>query len=200
TLFTDNLRSQIRQALDIMWDAELHLRLFEPEKSLPFQYRALSLLQEIKNSARIYVHRIGYDPPPIKEDARLTGKIDEVSGFQKTEELEKEDPYFNMRKTVARLEIIISKNEPVTTADRNLFELAVTELAELAMESPGKYLNTLQDLKWLSEERPAGRKELLGIQKGILAALPAPEPKAGKSKITKDKLNDLLLQELQENE
>ncbi len=32
-------------------------------------------IQEIKNSARIYVHRIGFDPPPIKEDRRLTGKL-----------------------------------------------------------------------------------------------------------------------------
>ena len=32
------------------------------DKSVAFQ----ELIQEIKNSARIYVHRIGFDPPPIK--------------------------------------------------------------------------------------------------------------------------------------
>lgn len=70
-----------------MWDAELHLRLYEPEKSLPFQYEALKYIQEIKNSARIYVHRIGFDPPPIKEESRLTGKIKDIKSYSKNETL-----------------------------------------------------------------------------------------------------------------
>ena len=85
TLFTLSLKSKLRQALNEMWDAELQLRLVTPEKSLPYQHRALDLLQEIKNSARIYVHRLGFDPPPIKEDKRLTGKLDEVRSNVNTE-------------------------------------------------------------------------------------------------------------------
>src|SRR5690606_806567 len=65
TLFEKSLKDKLREALDIMWDAELYLRLYEPQNSLPYQYKALELIQEIKNSARIYVHRIGFDPPPI---------------------------------------------------------------------------------------------------------------------------------------
>jgi len=200
TLFTDNLRSKIRQALDIMWDAELHLRLYEPEKSLPFQYRALALLQEIKNSARIYVHRIGYDPPPIKEDVRLTGKIDEVSGFQKIEELTKEDPFLNMRIAVSRLEKIKTGIERINEGDRQIFELAANELAGLAIESPGQYLKTLQDLKWLTEKRPIDRGKIKEIQKGLLEALPGLPAKVGKSKTSSGKLNNLLLKELEQNE
>ncbi|HAI38724.1 MAG TPA: tryptophan-rich sensory protein, partial [Maribacter sp.] len=52
TLFEESLKTKLRKALSIMWDAELHLRLYEPEKSLPFQYEALKYIQEIKNSAR----------------------------------------------------------------------------------------------------------------------------------------------------
>ena len=51
------------------------------EKSLPHQYKALKIIQDIKNSARIYVHRIGFDPPPIKEESRLSGDIDEIKNF-----------------------------------------------------------------------------------------------------------------------
>ena len=51
TLFTQSLKSKLRQALNQMWDAELHLRLYTPDKSLPFQYKAQKLIQEIKNSA-----------------------------------------------------------------------------------------------------------------------------------------------------
>lgn len=200
TLFTDNIRSKIRQALDIMWDAELHLRLYEPEKSLPYQYRALALLQEIKNSARIYVHRIGYDPPPIKDDVRLTGKIDEVSGFQKSEDLEKKDEYHNMRLSLARLEQLIAAGGIITEGDREILGLAANELAPLAIETPGKYLNILQELKWLTEERPAGRLQLIEVQKGLLHALPSPDRNAGKLKVSSGGLNKLLLEELQQNE
>ena len=70
TLFEESLRSKLMRAMNEMWDAELYLRLYQPEASLPYQYRALKLIQEIKNAARIYVHRIGFDPPPIKEDKR----------------------------------------------------------------------------------------------------------------------------------
>ena len=200
TLFTDNLRSKIRQALDIMWDAELHLRLYEPEKSLPYQYRALALLQEIKNSARIYVHRIGYDPPPIKEDVRLTGKIDDVSGFQKVENLERDDPYHYMRVAVERLEKLKTGNRNIIDGDRQVFEFAVNELALLAIETPGNYLNTLQELKWLTEERPASLTQLIEVQKGLLGALPSLDPDAGKRKVSSGELNKLLLEELERNE
>jgi hypothetical protein len=200
TLFTDNIRSKIRQALDIMWDAELHLRLYEPEKSLPYQYRALALLQEIKNNARIYVHRIGYDPPPIRDDSRLTGKIDDVSGFQKTEDIAREDPHLYMRHSVSRLEQLIDGNENITQEDRQIFGFAANELALLAIETPGKYLNTLQELKWLTEERSASKKALKEIQKGLLNALPAPQANPGRGKSYPGELKRLLLHELEQNE
>lgn len=200
TLFTDSLKSKLRQVLDIMWDAELHLRLYEPEKSLPYQYQALALLQEIKNSARIYVHRIGYDPPPIKEDVRLTGKIDEVSSFQKSEELDKKDPYLNMRLAVSILEEILEKERNFTQQDRSVFELAANELSGLAIEEPGKYLSTLQQLKWLTEEKPAGVKDIREVQKGLLKALPPLESNAGKGEYTPDALNILLMEKLNGND
>lgn len=199
TLFADFLKSKLRQALDIMWDAELHLRMYEPEKSLPFQYKALALIQEIKNSARIYVHRIGYDPPPIKEEVRLTGEIDEVSNFRKSEELEKPKKYVAMQNSVQRLEQLIGGKGAVTAADRELFEKAGNELAEKAIEEPGKHLQTLQQLKWLSEAAKPEPSILVQVQRGLLAALPKPEPSPGKTKNYSGEINELLLKELELN-
>ena len=74
TFHNISVKSKLKAALSVMWDAELHLRLYDPESSLPFQYESLELLQEVKNHARIYVHRIGFDPPVIKEqEIRLVG-------------------------------------------------------------------------------------------------------------------------------
>src|SRR5690606_34911708 len=78
TFFSQSIRAKLKAALTVMWDAELHLRLFDPEKSLPYQYQALKLLKEISNDSRIYVHKTGFDPPPLKEDKRLTGDLSEV--------------------------------------------------------------------------------------------------------------------------
>lgn len=200
TLFTDNLKSKLRQALSIMWDAELHLRLHEPEKSLPYQYQALALIQEIKNSARIYVHRIGYDPAPIKEEVRLTGKIDEVSNVQKTEDLEEPAKNSFMRQSVLRLEQLILGETNITAEDRKLFEQAGNELAEKAIEEPGKHLNTLQQLKWLSEERKPEKETLKQVQRGLLKALPKPEASPGKGKNYTGDVNKLLLKELELND
>ena len=79
TFFVQSIKAKLKAAVTIMWDAELYLRLFQPEKSLPYQYKALKLLKEISQDSRIYVHRTGFDPPPLKEDRRLTGDLTEVS-------------------------------------------------------------------------------------------------------------------------
>ncbi len=197
TLFSNSLKSMLRQAMTEMWDAELHLRLYEPEKSLPFQNRALKLIQEIKNSARIYVHRIGFDPPPIKEEKRLTGKLDEVSSFRKSEEIGTEGTDPNIKESIKRLEKLISNRSKITKEDRELFKKAGNELAVKAIEEPGKHLKTLQQLKWLAEDSKNRISRLRETQKGLLLALPKPTPDAGKSKNFQSEINDLFLKELE---
>ncbi|WP_438424204.1 tryptophan-rich sensory protein [Aquimarina macrocephali] len=197
TLFTQSLKSKLRQALNEMWDAELYLRLYTPEKSLPYQYKALKLIQEIKNSARVYVHRIGFDPPPIKEDKRLTGKIDEVSNFRKIEELQLPEIYPSIYKTVLRIEQLISNKTLITPEDKLLFEKAGNELAVKAIEDPGKYLKTLQQLKRITEDRAISSSILTEVQRGLFYALPELKSNPFKKKVLTSEINELLLKELQ---
>lgn len=197
TLFTDNLKSKLRKALDIMWDAELQLRLNAPEESLPFQYQALKLIQEIKNSARIYVHRIGFDPPPIKEEKRLSGDLDEVSNFRKKEELGLTDEYAFIRKSIVRLEELKISDLKLTTADRELFDKAGTELAELAIATPGQYLTTLKQLKRLVDEQSVEGEIIVEVQKGLTEALPKTSSKPGKREGGEGGLNELVLKALE---
>lgn len=196
TLFTDNLKQKLRQALNIMWDAELHLRLNEPEKSLPYQYDALELIQDIKNSARIYVHRIGFDPPPIKQDKRLSGDRDEVVNFSKQEEFENPDAYASIRKSIKRIEELKRSSINITTNDRQLFEKAGQELAQVAIDAPGMYLNTLRLLKRFTDEQVIKKEWLIKAQGGLLKALPNKSSQPGKANHFKGKLNDLVLKEL----
>jgi hypothetical protein len=197
TLFEESLRSKLLKALGEMWDSELYLRLYEPEKSLPYQYRALTLLQDIKNSARIYVHRIGFDPPPIKEDARLSGKLEEITSYRKNETLENEIEFPSIRTAIYRIEQIINSNGSITEKDQRLFENAGNELAQKAIENPGHFLQTLQELKQLSENKDTTLEMLRTIQKGLIKAIPSSEFHPSKSNRFSDQINQLLLKELE---
>ncbi|GAB5553865.1 MAG: DUF4175 family protein [Saprospiraceae bacterium] len=200
TLFTESLRVKLRKALNEMWDAELYLRLYEPEQSLPYQYRALRLIQEIKNSARIYVHRIGFDPPPIKEEKRLTGELKDVASFKKSESLEAESKFPFIRKSILRLEQLKAGSGVLLEKDQLLFEKAGNELATLAIESPGKHLKALQQLKWLSEGRDAVNSIYAEIQQSLILAIPKPTNTPNATQQFKDELTQLLIKELEAND
>lgn len=200
TLFSNALKSKLRQALNIMWDAELYLRMYAPEKSLPYQYKALALIQEIKNSARIYVHRIGFDPPPIKEEVRLTGELEKVSSFRKKETLEETDANKAMRKAIGRLEELMKNPETITEKDKKLFENAGVELAAIAINQPGKYLKTLQQLKSLTGNIKISKQTLNEMQRSLLEAISQLEPNPAKKMRFEDQLNKMVLKELERND
>ena len=200
TLFEESLKTKLLKALQQMWDSELQLRLYKPEASLPHQYEALKYLQDIKNSARIYVHRIGFDPPPIKEESRLTGDLDEVNSFSKREELKFTDPNQFMRQAILRLEQLQYPDNAINDADRYIFEQAGNELALIAIDNPGSHLKTLQQLKQLTSYGDKSVELLEDVQSGLLRALPPLTSNPYKNKGHDDELNKLLLKELQLNE
>lgn len=80
TFYEQSTRSLLKMALEQMWQSELHLRLYEPEKALPFENKALIYLKAAQHKARTFVKKSGYDPPPIKEkEIRLTGELKKVN-------------------------------------------------------------------------------------------------------------------------
>lgn len=96
TFYEQSTRSLLKMALEQMWQSELHLRTYEPEKALPFEHKALEYLKTAQQKARTYVKKSGYDPPPIKEkEKRLTGELKELATKW---EFEKE---FNQKQTGA---------------------------------------------------------------------------------------------------
>lgn len=196
TLFEKSLKAQLRDALNIMWDAELYLRLYQPEKSLPYQYQALEIIQTIKNSARIYVHRIGFDPPPIKEETRLTGDIENIKNVYKNESFEYEMSFAAARKMVARLEALIQGNSQFTESDNTLVLEAGNELAEKAISEPVKYLKVLQGLRDLEKSANRTTEMYAQVQKNILSVLPKVESNPGKGASSLDEINLLYLKEL----
>lgn len=200
TLFEESLKVKLLKALAEMWDAELYLRLYKPAESLPYQYKALKLIQEIKNDARIYVHRIGFDPPPIKEDKRLTGELKDVNSFSKTADIEYEDAYVNMRNAAATLEDLIDSEQKPLEKDLIVFELAGDELAGLAIKSPGKYLNTLQALSRLINGADTSLEAMIQLRKGLLIAMPKSAVQPHSETRFLNEIDRILLNELELND
>jgi len=74
TLLDPDTRATLKQALDQMWQSELHLRQGDPKQALPFAYRALDFIKQVQQAERIYLAKVGTELPPIDMSRRLTGK------------------------------------------------------------------------------------------------------------------------------
>lgn len=199
TLFEQSLKDKLRAALNLMWDAELHLRLYDPERSLPYQYKILGMLDDIKNSARVYVHRIGFDPPPIKEDRRLSGDISGLVDTDRKRDFEYLPSFEASRETVARLEALRLGGK-FTQEDRELFHRAGNELAQLAVEQPLKYLGTLQGLKDLDHVQNRVPETYGKVQGLLLSVIDPSQDNPGRKTDLLDQIDLLYLKELDAHE
>lgn len=80
TFHEQSTRSLLKMALENMWQSELQLRLYEPEKALPYEQEALKYLKMSQQKARSFVRKTGFTPPETKEkETRLTGELKNVT-------------------------------------------------------------------------------------------------------------------------
>lgn len=128
TFYEQSTRSLLKMALEQMWQAELHLRLYEPEKAIPFENKALTYLKEAQQKARVYVKKTGFDPPPIKEkEKRLTG---ELTKFNAKQTISKE--FFEAETRLLAASIIdILEKEKIDNSDKQKMLRLGQALSEL---------------------------------------------------------------------
>ena len=195
TFLTNTIKGKLRAAMNLMWDAELYLRLFQPENSLPYQYKALKLIKEIKNHARIYVHRIGFDPPPIKEESRLSGELDEIASRIFKENREKHDPEKVIRDAISLLN---NPKENWGAAEQSVLKNCGNELAFYAIENPGQYLNSLQLLRRLIEGDKLMDSELIHLIDDLYSLLSTTEVEINSQDESPLTIQDLFYQSLEE--
>jgi hypothetical protein len=182
TFFTVSLKAKLRAALNEMWDAELYLRLFQPEQSLPYQYKALKLLKEIKNHARIYVQRVGLDPIEINEaDARLSKEPKDFSDRQHSYAAEMPPRLDGIEQLIQEIEFYsLTKYEVI---DQEIWQTAMEELALLSMEQPGNFLlelNAIGKLKAIQQPDSSYYSEVILLRERLISML---TPKNNQPKI-----------------
>ena len=159
-----------------MWDAELYLRLYQLEKSLPYQYQALKLLKEISQDSRIYVHRTGFDPPPLKEEKRLTGELKEIKNSTGEEKNDHAEKYPKIRAALTAIEKLLQKDSlMLSQTEKDILTKAGQELGQIELKKPGAYLKTLSLLSSVihDEARSIKKKNsLLKIRESFWKVLP----------------------------
>ena len=79
TLLDPQTKEILRAALDEMWQAELHLRQAEPERALPYEYKALDYIKQVQQAERIYLARVGLELPKLDDTRRLSGDRADLS-------------------------------------------------------------------------------------------------------------------------
>lgn len=182
TLLAPQIKVKLREAISQMWSAELQLRIAEPRKSLPFQQRALELLQEIRQDARSYVRRVGFDPPPLEPDRRrLAGDLSKVRIPSFTASSETRSTHPAIRTGLDVVQRLQAGGTP-RAGDRTLLEDAGQELGRLAVDDPTHLLEPLRALRQAiaslrTGERPC-RECLAEAERGFWRALPDAVPQA----------------------
>ncbi len=147
TLLGQSVKVRLKAAVSAMWQAELHLRVHEPEQALPFEYRALELLKSVQQEARVYVQRVGFEPPPIEvARLRLTGKLDDVASRTRTGSVEPTDSLADLRAA------LVAATGAATAAETRA---AAADLVSAAVNDP-RLLAVLHAFRRLADSLAAG--------------------------------------------
>lgn len=159
TFYEQSTRSLLKMALEQMWQSELHLRLYEPEKAIPFEKKALEYLKSAQHRARTFVKKTSYDPPPIKEsEKRLTGELKNYNEAYRSEKVYSQQ---QVERLVSEVLGIIEESE-----SKQLTGFQKQKMLELANVLTAKVMNSrlsdwsiLSSLQKLANDKTLSEKE-----------------------------------------
>jgi hypothetical protein len=200
TFFTLSVRAKLKAALSLMWESELQLRLFAPRASLPVQYKILNLLKEISQDSRVYVHRMGFDPPPLKEERRLTGDLAEISNPSAMGNTALDRSFPAIRTALSTIQSSMQLDSvTVTNKLKADLEAAAIEIAAVVLARPGNYLSQLSLIRSIIDDTidPENLKEALEkIQSTCWNILPPVDQSPKRTEGTRHPIDKRLLEEL----
>jgi hypothetical protein len=133
---SQNPKAMMKKAVSIMWQAEAHLLQSEPELALPFEKQAYKYLKLAKQAERIYVQRLGFEPPPVNENKRLTGELTDIHSYsrdtQARQHSDSDDELFRHAFT-----LLNRLQGNVDVEQKQYLDKLKTRLTELAETRPG---------------------------------------------------------------
>ena len=149
---TPNPKLLMKRAIANMWQAELHLLLSQPELALPFENQALALLNRAKKAERIYVKRLGFEPPPVSEKRRYQGDLSDILNYQRNETTAEQN---TANQSVLALLTILNQhidkslNGPLTTEQNTILEKVKAYFSEQLIATPKdiEFIATLEKIQ-----------------------------------------------------
>jgi hypothetical protein len=199
TFFDAATTAKLRAALSNMWDAELHLRMGEPQKALPYEYQALKLIKEVQQASRVYVERVGFEPPEIKvAEKRMSGELDEIQAPLNSKQKVIEADYPHIQASIPILEKMKVDFRYPTPEERLQLQQAGEELASIVLKQENNFLLELQQLRSIMEKEIKVDQFLdhvQNIQRAFSKIVPTYE-KPQKDNRSKHKLKELYLKEI----
>jgi hypothetical protein len=165
TYYEQSTRSLLKSALEQMWQSELHLRMYEPEKAMPFEKKALELLKSAQQKARTFVKKTSFDPPPIKEkEKRMTG---ELTKFNAQFKYEKNYTQQQIESLIAEVIGIVEAK----TEGKKLGGLQKQKVLELSSALGNKVVNSslsnwsiLSDLQTIMNDKDLSKKAIFSLK------------------------------------
>jgi hypothetical protein len=146
----------MKRSIANMWQAELHLRLADPESALPFEYEALKYLDLARQADRIYTRRLGFEPPPVSEERRLTGELDDIQNRRWRRQAEPDPSSQDLLQGLHRLLSTIPRGADFTEDQRDLLRRAARLFTDRAQQRPA----LIRQAASLEMLRVAGRLEI----------------------------------------
>ncbi|MBD1386012.1 hypothetical protein IDJ75_12030 [Mucilaginibacter rigui] len=173
--FEPAIKAQLKATLTEMWKAELQLRLYKPQAALPFAYKALRLLKDLQQKSRAFVAKTAYNPPPFKQEKRLSGELDKIiQPISKQDINPPADQMDALKKAVNVLEGL--KTNPVlSSGDNRILQLANQQLGLKASAQPGVYLPALNAMRRILSAAPAKSKDVDLVERALQRTLSKPK-------------------------
>jgi hypothetical protein len=174
----------MKRAIGNMWQAELHLLLSQPELALPFENKALALLNRAKKAERIYVKRLGFEPPPVSEKRRYQGDLSDILNYQRNQKTPEQNT--PMQSIVALLNLLnkyINQhldqpfNKPLTTKQIDILEKVKMYFSEQLTNTPVDvtFIATLEKIQLgNSFNLPRCQDCISALRKRLWQTLPSP--------------------------
>jgi hypothetical protein len=179
TRLAGSVKATLKEAVAAMWDAALHLKTFDPAAALPYEYRALDFLKQVQQAARVYVQRVGFEPPPLEPDRkRLTGKLTGIPALSVVPGSSDSTPASALGPSLEVLDRAV-RGEVLGAADGARLRAAGTELSRRAVDDPVRFFPALEGLRRLIAAADSGGSCpacAAPALRGIWSALPPPEP------------------------
>jgi len=132
-----NPRVMMKRAIGYMWQAESQLRLNRPQDALPHEEQALLWLNRAKKAERIYVKRLGFEPPPVSEKRRYQGKLDDIeNNVQQHPTVQNDSNIQALQRLIALLNAPMQSTMPFNNDELAILQDANSRLQNMLDEDP----------------------------------------------------------------